>query len=51
VKSALDADPGYLDYWLRVNHLESLHAHDAVAIVTKQVKGGYLPLPGSGVSA
>lgn len=50
VKAALDAEPTYLDYWVRVNHLESLHAHDAVAIVTKQVAGGYLPIPGAGIS-
>lgn len=50
VKGALDADAAYQDYWLRVNHLESLHAHDAVAIVTKQVPGGYLPIPGKGIS-
>jgi len=28
-----------------VNHLESLHAHNAVAIATKEVEGGYLPIP------
>ncbi len=42
---ALDKDPQYQDFWLRVNHLESLHAHNAVAIVTKNVAGGYLPIP------
>lgn len=49
-KEALDADANYLDYWVRVNHLESLHAHDAVAIVTKQVPGGYQPIPGASKS-
>lgn len=39
----------YQDFWLRVNHLESLHAHNAVAIVTKNVAGGYQPIPGDGV--
>lgn len=29
------------DFWLRVNHYESLHAHDAVSITTKGLKGGY----------
>lgn len=29
------------DFWLRVNHYESLHAHDAVSITTKGIKGGY----------
>lgn len=45
LKQALDPEPLYQDYWLRVNHLESLHAHNAVAIATKQVPGGYLPIP------
>jgi GTP cyclohydrolase I len=29
------------DFWLRVNHYESLHAHDAVAIATKGIANGY----------
>ncbi|WP_019616649.1 GTP cyclohydrolase FolE2 [Psychromonas ossibalaenae] len=29
------------DFWLRVNHYESLHAHDAVSITTKGIEGGY----------
>ncbi len=29
------------DFWLRVNHYESLHAHDAVSITSKGIKGGY----------
>ena len=45
LKRALDGQPCYQDFWLRVNHLESLHAHNAVAIVTKEVDGGYLPIP------
>ena len=31
------------DFWLKINHLESLHAHDAVSITTKGVPDGYLP--------
>jgi len=31
------------DFWLRINHLESLHAHDAVSVTTKGVEGGYRP--------
>ncbi len=31
------------DFWLRVNHLESLHAHDAVSVTTKGIEGGYQP--------
>ncbi|MEQ3637058.1 GTP cyclohydrolase FolE2 [Alcanivorax sp.] len=45
LKTALNPQSCYKDFWLRVNHLESLHAHNAVAIVTKEVDGGYLPIP------
>lgn len=45
IQNALDTQAVYQDFWIRVNHLESLHAHNAVSIVTKGVKGGYLPLP------
>lgn len=31
------------DFWLRINHLESLHAHDAVSVTTKGIDGGYQP--------
>lgn len=34
---------GFDDFWLKINHLESLHAHDAVSITTKGVMGGYQP--------
>ncbi len=44
IKTALDQVPEYDDFWVRVNHLESLHAHDAVAIAVKGIKAGYLPL-------
>jgi GTP cyclohydrolase I len=33
----------YQDFWIRVNHYESLHAHDAVSVSTKGVPGGYTP--------
>ncbi|MGS0536294.1 GTP cyclohydrolase FolE2 [Pseudoalteromonas sp. SaAl2] len=33
----------YADYWLQINHYESLHAHDAVAIAVKGIAGGYQP--------
>ncbi len=33
----------YPDYWVRINHYESLHAHDAVAVAVKGVKDGYRP--------
>jgi len=31
------------DFWLKINHLESLHAHDAVSVTTKGISGGYQP--------
>ena len=40
VKAALEADPRIVDYRVRATHHESLHPHDAVAIVTKNVPGG-----------
>lgn len=33
----------YRDFAIRINHYESLHAHDAVAIAVKGIPGGYLP--------
>lgn len=45
VQKVVDSNPLYKDFWVRVNHLESLHAHNAVSIVTKNVPGGYLPIP------
>ncbi len=33
----------YIDFWLKVEHYESLHAHDAVAVATKGIEGGYQP--------
>jgi GTP cyclohydrolase I len=44
VKHALNQQASYDDFWVRVEHIESLHAHDAVAIATKGVAGGYSPL-------
>lgn len=41
LKNALNDDISVRDFWLRVNHMESLHAHDAVAIVVKGVENGY----------
>ena len=31
------------DFWLKINHLESLHAHDAVSVTTKGIADGYQP--------
>jgi GTP cyclohydrolase I len=44
LKNALAKQAHYDDFWVRIEHIESLHAHDAVAIVTKGVTGGYGPL-------
>lgn len=41
LKRALSEDISLRDFWVRVNHLESLHAHDAVSIVVKGVDDGY----------
>lgn len=41
LKAKLEEQSEYLDYWIRVNHMESLHPHDAVAIVVKGVANGY----------
>jgi GTP cyclohydrolase I len=43
LQHAMNNTAGYDDFWLRINHLESLHAHDAVSITTKGVEGGYQP--------
>ena len=45
VKSALEQEPRLIDYWVRVEHHESLHPHNAVAVLTKGVDRGYLPIP------
>ena len=45
IQGSLNEHMEYRDFWIRVNHLESLHAHNAVAIVTKGVEGGYLAEP------
>lgn len=36
IKQSLEAMPDVADYWLKVDHQESLHAHNAVAIDRKQ---------------
>jgi GTP cyclohydrolase I len=45
LKAALSTDARLMDFWVRVEHHESLHAHNAVSIMTKGVEGGYLPIP------
>jgi len=41
LQNALTDDERINDFWIRASHLESLHAHDAVAVATKGVIGGY----------
>ena len=45
IKAALEDDERISDFWLRASHLESLHPHDAVAVATKGIAGGYSALP------
>jgi len=45
LKQQLNGDRRFEDFWVRIEHHESLHAHNAVSIVTKGVDGGYLPIP------
>lgn len=39
----LNQETEYDDFWLKINHLESLHAHDAISVTTKGIAGGYQP--------
>ena len=41
VQQALQGAEQVADFWLRVSHFESLHPHNAVAVATKGVAGGY----------
>lgn len=41
VQHALDADERIADFWLRASHYESLHPHNAVAVASKGISGGY----------
>lgn len=43
LKATLNCQAMVQDFWLQVDHQESLHAHDAVAITTKGLKTGYQP--------
>ena len=45
LKAQLTDDARFADFWIRIEHHESLHAHNAVSIVTRGVEGGYLPIP------
>jgi GTP cyclohydrolase I len=41
LKHTLNGLTEFEDFWLRVNHYESLHAHDAVAVTVKGLQNGY----------
>ncbi|KFN44558.1 GTP cyclohydrolase FolE2 [Arenimonas oryziterrae] len=41
MQKTLDEDERVADFWVRATHFESLHAHNAVAVATKGVAGGY----------
>ncbi len=41
VKSVLEPNSEYADYRVRIDHYESLHPHDATAIVIKGIEGGF----------
>ncbi len=43
LQAVLNEQPQFADFWLRINHYESLHAHDAVAVTVKGIEGGYRP--------
>jgi GTP cyclohydrolase I len=49
LKTGLNRETAYADFWLRVEHYESLHAHDAVSITTKGISGGYHYHPQGGM--
>lgn len=46
VQTALQAEERVMDFWARCSHFESLHPHNAVAIVTKGLGDGYQPIDG-----
>jgi GTP cyclohydrolase I len=41
MQAVLDADERIVDFQVRAAHLESLHPHDAVAVASKGLPGGY----------
>lgn len=43
MQAALQRDERVVDFWVRATHFESLHPHNAVAVATKGVSGGYAP--------
>jgi len=49
IQTALNRDERILDFWVRCTHYESLRPHNAVAVVTKGVEGGYVAGAGAPV--
>ena len=49
IQTALNNDERILDFWARCTHYESLHPHNAVSVITKGVKGGYVAGAGAPV--
>ncbi len=49
VQIALNSDERILDFWARCTHYESLHPHNAVSVITKGIKGGYVAGAGAPV--
>jgi GTP cyclohydrolase I len=45
MQKALDEDDRISDFWVRASHFESLHPHNAVAVATKGIVGGYTSMP------
>ena len=45
IKKSLQEQSKFADFWVRIEHHESLHAHDAVGVFTKGREIGYLPIP------
>lgn len=41
IHAALNSKPEIKDFWLKVDHKESLHPHNAVSITTKGIEGGF----------
>jgi len=49
IQIALNDDERILDFWARCTHYESLHPHNAVSVITKGIKGGYVAGAGAPV--
>jgi GTP cyclohydrolase I len=45
LKQRFGLDVRLTDFWVRVEHHESLHAHDAIGVFTKGVENGYPSAP------